>query len=193
MVDFNTFKEIVYEDVKKNIIKAPKKKKEDGSFAELLFKSISFQSINIKIGYVIERSLKKFISCIEGVVIDSVSMILGSQVDILFDYNGTKYYFESKNNLNIDTEKTTATKNKVEKIKDFLLKENDNVVAKILNNRYSSNETAKFYKYPITKDDIYGYSQFFNIFGIEVTKEDWEDFFLEVGTYIYNNILKDNK
>lgn len=193
MINFNTFKEIVLEDVEKNIIKAQKKKKEDGSFGELLFKSFSLQSVNIKMGHVIERSWKKFVSSVEGASIDSVNMIEGSQVDILFDYNGTKYYFESKNNLNIDTEKTIATKNKVEKIKDFLLKENNNVVAKILMNRYSSNETAKFYKSPITKNDIYGYSQFFNIFGIEVTKEDWEDFFLEVGTYIFDNISKDNK
>lgn len=193
MVNFDTFKEIVYKDVQENIIKSQRKKKEDGSFGELLFKSFSLQSVNIKMGHVLERSWKKFVSSIEGVFVENLNMIEGSQVDILFDYNETKYYFESKNNLNIDTEKTIATKNKVEKIKDFLSKENDSVVAKILMNRYSSNETAKFYKHPIAKNDIYGYSQFFDIFGIVVTKEDWEDFFLEVGTYIFDNISKDSK
>lgn len=187
---FENFKEILLKDVKDNIINSQTAKKEAGSFGELLFSSFSMQSINIKMGHVLERSWKNFVSSIEDASIDKTNMIEGSQVDILFDFNGTKYYFESKNNLNIDTEKTIATKNKVFKIEEYLSKENSKVVAKILMNRYSSNETAKHYKTPITKNDIYGYSQFFDIFGIVVSKKDWEEFFLEVGTYIFDNIIK---
>jgi len=57
---FEYFKELVKADVKKNIIDA-KKPDTTGSFGEILWrdvKTISKQSINIKMGNVLERSYK---------------------------------------------------------------------------------------------------------------------------------------
>jgi len=191
-MSFKRYKEIVYRNVDNYILNNQTKKTENGSFSELLFSSFSMQSINIKFGHVVEKSWNEYIFGISGTELDDRNIIDGSQVDILFSYNNIKYYFESKNNINIDTEKSIATINKVKKIEAFLLKENNEVVAKILSNRYSNSDTIKHFKKSISREDIFGYSQLFSVFNVDVTIKEWEDFYREVGDYIYKNISKES-
>lgn len=183
-MNFNSFTQIVMSIIRDTSFS--KIHKESGSFCELLASNISQQSVNIKMGNILEKAWNIYIANVDGVKLDGRNIIAGSQVDILFYYKDVAYYLESKNNLNIDTEKTIATLNKVNKIIDELKKEGYTVVGKILNNRYPTAELAKFYKTPITKEHIIGYSELFNIFGIVVTQQEWEAFFKKVGTYIYN-------
>ncbi|MFW6281229.1 MAG: hypothetical protein ACOC1O_00315 [bacterium] len=189
-MNFKTFKEIIFEEINNNGLLQPYHRRESGSFSELLFDSFSMQSINIKMGNILERTWKKYIALSNEVVIDKRNIIEGSQVDILFSFRNIKYYFESKNNLNIDTEKSIATKNKLLKIISFLENENENVVGKILNNRYSTSKHSKNFKLPILEEDIYGYSDLFSIFEVKVSEEQWNDFFKTVGQYI---IMKGEK
>ena len=53
---FPIFKKIVLKNVDELIINSNKKRKEHGSFSEILFSGISFQSINIRMGIVLEKS-----------------------------------------------------------------------------------------------------------------------------------------
>jgi hypothetical protein len=182
-LDFNKFKEIIYEEVNNRIIIPSFEEKENGSFSELMFNKLSTQSVNIKMGNVLEESWKKFISLSEGVQLENKRKIEDSQIDILFWFDNV-YYFECKNNINLDTEKSIATFNKIKKIEKFLKKDNDNVISKVLVNRYNTTANMKFYKTPLTKEDLYGYNDVFNIFGINVLKEEWESFFKDVGNYI---------
>lgn len=189
-MNFDRFKEILSEEVN-NIIIEPRlteTKKEKGSFCELLYRDLpSMQSINIKMGNCLERTWKLLISEESDVVFDARKKILGHQIDILFHKNEETYYLESKNNLNIDTEKTIATYNKLVTIRNFLEEEErQNVFSKVLNNRYSYGYLVKDFKYPITQNDIMGYSELFEVFNVSVDKLEWENFFLDIG----NNILR---
>ena len=47
-------------------------------------------------------------------------------LDVCFTIGNTIYYFESKLNLNLDTEKTEATDNKIKDINEYLVKKNVN-------------------------------------------------------------------
>lgn len=85
------------------------------------------------------------------------------QADLYFKYNNKKYYFEIKNNVNLDTEKTKEVKEKLD------LAETD--VKGILTFRFDKKENCfikkTFYNY------IFGYNDFFSIFNKNLTKEEF--------------------
>lgn len=85
------------------------------------------------------------------------------QADLYFKYNNKKYYFEIKNNVNLDTEKTKEVKEKLD------LAETD--VKGILTFRFDKKENCfikkTFYNY------IFGYNDFFSIFNENLTKEEF--------------------
>ncbi len=182
------FQKIVYKDIIEHKVNE-KSIGEKGSFKELLFGvGFSEQSVSIKMGHVQERSFSTFIKNIDGVELDQ-RMILNHQIDLLFDYKGKKYYFESKNNMNLDTKKSAKEKEVLISVKKFLIEEvgNENLVeAKFLNSRYDTTENISFFTRPIEKKDVIGYSDFFKIFDIDISREQWETFYLEVGRFLIN-------
>ena len=191
--NFDKFKKIIQSNIDYYIINNKYEKKSSGCFNELLNKDranvISEQSVNIKMGNVLEKSFKDFLIETDQVLVDERSKINHVQIDLLFLYKDIIYYFEVKNNINLDTEKSKTTLNKIKKIEDFLKKESPKkqVVSKILNSRYSGYdvEILNFIKKPLSIDDIYGYQKFFEIFDISVKQEEWESFFGQIGSYIY--------
>jgi len=185
---FEKFKEIVLEEVKNTFFNKKNKTEETGSFLELL-KLPSSQSISIKIGNVLEKSYNKLIFNINGVENIKDGMISNHQIDLLFLYNNCIYYFEIKNNINLDTEKTRETFNKIKDVEGALLKKYDNVVSKILVNRFPTKEKMKFFKNPISKNDLIGYSDFFDLFNVSVSEAEWKEFF----NYVGEVILKDKE
>jgi len=190
--EWGYFKETIIEDINKNIILGASKKKSTGSFGELLWGKTSVQSINIKMGNVLERSWNVFLDNITDVIKIDKGMEYGSQIDVMFSYKDTVFYFESKNNVNLDTEKTIATKEKIVRIEYLLEKDYPDkiIISKVLSNRNSRTEMVNFYKKPFTQNDFYGYSDFFDIFSIDVSKKDWETFFFEQGKRILEETNK---
>ena len=188
LVDFK--KELIAE-VDNTIINCSKKlKDENGSFCELLkFPNLSKQSVSIKMGNVLEKIYNKFLNSFDGVEnLKPVNKNISShQIDLLFKKEDTIYYFESKLNLNLDTEKSKATINKVKTIESYLTKKypNNKIVAKLLSSRFDKSENVKFIKEKyIKKSDVFGYSDFFKLFDIMIRIKEWEDLFSEIGERI---------
>lgn len=182
---FETFKEIAQKNIDRMLDEMKNRKIESsGSFSELLFKSVSIQSINIRMGVALERTWNEFLATIDGVEIDSREKINNHQVDILFKYKGVLYYLESKNNINLDTKKSAKEKEVLDEVRNILEENEEKVVAKFINNRYSFSKYITKFKYPILREDIIGYSEMFSIFDIKVSKEEWEEFFAYIGSYI---------
>ena len=90
--------------------------------------------------------------------------------------------------MNLDTKKSAKEKEVLEEVKNILKKEEERVFAKFICNRYSSSKDTVNFKFPITQEDIVGYSDVFSIFGIEVSKEEWENFFSFLGNYILETL-----
>lgn len=143
--------------------KSGKRTKETGSMAEVIF-TTSIQSFNIQLGICIEKCFKDFvhrknISTIEKIQIGNEER----QADLYFVYNEKKYYFEIKNNINLDSEKRQDV---IDKIKNA-----NTDIKGVLTFRYNKRENCHIDKLP--KDIIWGYNDFFSLFGEELTEDDY--------------------
>lgn len=162
----NTIKEIFTQTIKgdKNLVN--KKHKESGSFLEILGIPSS-QSLTIKLGNTIEKCFKNYIT-------DKGAKVLfltkhGRQLDLHFSFGGTTYYFEIKNNVNLDTEKTKAVINKLEQMKDIA------EIRGVLSFRASSKKELEKFAKPSLRSYLFGYNDFFSIFGENLTNENFDD------------------
>jgi competence protein ComGF len=184
MKTFNRYQEILLSEVKKTSFKMKAESK--GSFRELLFPTTSMQSICIKMGNVLENAFNIFVKENAENLKESEASIRGHQLDLYFKYEDTIYYFEVKSNINLDSEKGPATIDKVNDIKSYLKdKYGENVVAKVLVSRHATAKNLTNVNRAIfNKDSVIGYAEFFKIFGVEVSKNEWEDFFKKVGVII---------
>lgn len=137
----------------------------------------SSQSIASQLGFKTENSINEYINTHSGIsnLKQMYPKIGKHQVDVLFKFHNTIYYFESKNNLNLDTEKTIRSNEKIKNIKKYLTKEFSSyrVVCKYLNMWIYGSNNLIFKSGRMNKKDIYGYSDFFNIFGVKVTKNEF--------------------
>ena len=189
---FDQFKDIVRHNVDLMLLNyKPRRKKSSGSFSELLFNNFSQQSLNIRIGSVLEKSWKQLLFQINDVDVLDYDNIAGHQIDLMFIYRDDCFYLESKNNINLDTEKTLATYNKV-KFMEKYLKDNFtkyNTYSKVLSNRYHSFQFMKHYKKPLDKDTLFGYGDFFLLFDEQVSIKNWETFFNNVGKHILEEVV----
>lgn len=169
-----------------------KYKKQSGSFKELFeplgMAASTSQSDMIKIGKIMEKTIKKTVGEIEGVHLIEPDFEC-PQCDILFLYKGTVYYREIKCNVNLDTEKSRSICNKLRNFETIIIPENFPhypVSCKVLNLRYpTSDNFLKNCKKCLSKD-IEGYKQFFNIFEEKITQGWWEETLIPT---IYNQMI----
>ena len=134
----------------------------------------SSQSIVSQLGFITENSINEYIKSYttSNYLKNKFQQIKNHQIDILFEYNNIVYYFECKNNIELDTEKSIKCKEKLHNVHKFLKNKfhNKEICCKILcmwlNNTSNHN---KIIKSPISNNDIYYYNDFFNIFNINVT------------------------
>jgi len=197
----STLKENVLKSVNKHIIDREeerlRKKKNNGSFGEIVWRHRpSHQCHNIKLGHVVEAVWNDSVKSVDNnfKLIDDDRIDIGgtsTQMDVLFvdDQSKKVYYFESKNNINLDTEKGPATAEKVEKVRNALEGKYSgyDVIAKILTGRYSTTSVIpkNLFKNNLTKDNIIGYNDFFELIGHHQTSEkEWANIWYEIGTYI---------
>jgi len=155
---------------------------ESGSMSELLWDGPSRQSFNITFGHVIERALKTIIPEKYRLDLTHISLEDGegrTQLDIIFRKEDTIYYFESKNNINLDTEKMPACLGKISRVKTHFEKAYPSckIVAQILTGRYGDVQSIpkKFFVKGLTSSDVIGYNEFFGIIGEKnVSKVEWK-------------------
>ena len=114
------------------------------------------------------------------------------QVDVLFEYKNTIYYFESKNNMKLDTEKSIKSKDKLIYIRKFLKRKykSKKIICKFVNMWVYNSDNMDYIKSPIHKSDIYGYVDFFHIFDINVSKREYNKLLSSIKK-ILNPIQKD--
>lgn len=194
-MSLDLFKKIILKDV--NNIKIFKSVKITGSFMELL-DIPRYQSICIKLGQIFERSINSYIEQqdnngvgnrinletepLPGEIRNLQNMIKihpninNKQIDCIFKKDNTIYYFEIKNNINLDTEKSKAVYNKVLEVDEYLknLYPELKIISGILTMRFSNRDIINIYKIvkkPMDKLIIYGYTDFFSIFNLDMDEE----------------------
>ena len=171
------------------------KRKETGSLSELVFPS-SPNSFLIKIGGILENCFNEYAESrternLKNYIKQHIYNFFGKNrdLDIIFEFNGKIYYFEVKSNLNLDTEKSKATADKVNEIGHFLEEffPEKEIVYGVLSGRYGRrNEINHNIKDKLGEASIYGYKDFFELFGVSVSSEEWKEMFKEVHKYYKN-------
>ena len=175
-MSLDLFKRFILRNV--NNIKISKNIKITGSFIELLDVP-RYQSICIKLGTIFERSINYYINNNEINVDNMITIhpkINNKQIDCIFKKDNTIYYFEIKNNINLDTEKSKAVYDKVLEIEKYLknLYPESKIISGILTMRFSNRDIinrCNIVKKPIDKLIIYGYTDFFSIFNLDMDEE----------------------
>lgn len=99
-------------------------------------------------------------------------------VDIWFKLNSKMYYFEAKTNLDLDSEKSKATDNKVEDVTNWMKKNysDDEVVSGVLSCWFKK-ETGL----PVKVKNVFFMCDLFSILDIEMTSEDYYTIMKELG------------
>ena len=103
-------------------------------------------------------------------------------IDILFTINGTTYYLESKNNLNLDTEKGPETIEKVKTITECLRNNENysNVVGKVVSAFWDKTNVP--ISGSIKKSGcVMWFGEFCELLNLDITKSDYEDMCKELG------------
>lgn len=99
-------------------------------------------------------------------------------VDIWFKFNSKMYYFEAKTNLDLDSEKSKATDNKVEDVTNWMKKNYSDaeVVSGVLSCWFKK-ETGL----PVKVKNVFFMGDLFNILDIEMTSDDYYKIMKELG------------
>jgi len=144
------------------------------------------QSQKIRFGKsVFEPFVKNIITSVGGNVCDVHMIVMPNgkkkDVDLFFEYDGTFYYFEIKCNLNLDSEKSKVTDQKIIEITNKLSEKYDNIVSGCLTCWFDSENVVNKLK---TK--IYHMKDFFDIFNLDIEKDEYYDTFKEFGKLIKN-------
>ena len=162
---------------------------ETGSLIELL-NFPRTQSIMSKLGFALERAFKGFLQRMDGVRILNTRSdvdIYGHQLDLFFQYKKKIYYFEVKSNTNLDTEKSKSVVKKLQTVQRKIKQKfpNKEAICLVLSARYERQASVQNIKKPLQADKhIYGYADFFDIFKVRATKNNWGRMFKRVGRII---------
>jgi hypothetical protein len=144
----------------------------------------SSQSCVSQLGFKTENTINQYINTYKNIKnMKNIYYKIGPhQIDIIFEYQNVIYYFESKNNMKLDTEKSIKSKDKLIFIEKYLKQKYKSkiIICKFLNMWISNSDTMNYIKKPIIKSNIYGYSDFFSIFNINVSQKEYNKLILNI-------------
>ena len=187
--EINIIKELLITEKNKEILQ--KKENKDWNIKKLLGREDLNQSQSIIFGkQIFEKLIKdiaeKYNSKISNKLILDIYDTGNSnqkgkkEMDIYFEYNDVNYYFECKTNLNLDSEKSKATDKKVGDIFDYLRKtETKPVDGGVLSCWYEKEN-----KLPIKVKNVFYMKDFFRIFNLDISKDEYYNIFLDFGKTI---------
>jgi hypothetical protein len=193
----------IINDLKKN------KVKREGTLKNLLWPNLDNevlfkygQSLSIKMGHAIEKAYRKY-ALSKGAHMIDVDTRKGLtkhakykvDTDILFIYNDFLHYYESKTDINLDTEKVAATIRKVDMIQSFLSRVSLKYGILYSGEPRININTEKLFqakrgKKQLPPVNILGYNDFFEIFGEEFDRGCWEEMLKGIGTKLYEAIIQ---
>tara|TARA_Y100000385_G_scaffold215166_1_gene223873 strand:+ start:240 stop:791 length:552 start_codon:yes stop_codon:yes gene_type:complete len=119
----------------------------------------SQQSVSIKVG----NALEKWWNTVTKTLDDSSAE---KQVDYFFEKGGRKYYFELKCNTHLDSEKSVATMNKIEKTTQELGADESGV--------FNPTALADYYS-PQLKEEVYGVRSLLEILNAGFTADEYHE------------------
>ena len=195
---------LIHKSFEEMILKHPLKKSPIVfSIAKLFGRPDLTQSEKIQLGTRIENWINYLVDNHEGIIsvkgknsnlwmnIKTYEVSSGGNgtglkdIDILFTLDGTTYYLESKNNLNLDTEKGPETIEKVETITECLRnnKNYSNVVGRVISAFWD--ETNVPISGSIKKSGcVMWFGEFCKLLNLDITKSDYETKCKELGNLI---------
>ena len=168
---FNTYKQILL----KNCKTIKKNKKPNFVSLPIILDLPLFHSIYCQLGNKFEDTINEYVDQIPNVInMQQIHKKLdGHQIDVLFKYKKTIYYFEVKSSLDFDTEKAIKIKEKFKNVQQKLkekypkYKSKSKILSPI---NYSIDDIDEsILRNNITIKDIYCCKDFFNIFDIDVS------------------------
>jgi len=212
---FEGLKQCIIDEVH-NKIKSEKKmkkiisksKKEQGSLNELLFPELSDfpkQTILIRFGSAVEAGVRKYITSKCEDISNEVGPLIKKfldrniQLDVAVRQNNVCFISELKYNFNLDTEKTAKIVEKLDLLSITLKKfyEGKGHVSLVSLRYPHADDIIRLnpdFK-SIKQQYIFGYIDFFKLFGLDVTKDEWESFHETLGKELidsYTSILEED-
>lgn len=172
-----------YEDIRsgKRIIRLQKKRDERNSMKDIIKPRIDTADI-------IESCLRTFGNTMQKASLlyakkQGAKILNGKfgriEIDNLWEFHNVVYNFESKLNINLDKGKSRETKNELhDKLKaiEYSFRNEVEIISGILIwTKASGDEAKKIAKSPLKNIDMFGYRDFFNIFGIIITDDMYEE------------------
>jgi len=162
-----------------------KTSKSESSFNYLFNRKVD-QGVSIAMGSAMEQSITQItekLSKLENIKEKNKKGV--KEKDILFKdpVTNTVWYFESKTNLNLDTEKAPATSKKIKEIK----LENDYKGGLLALRWLSRDDIPKAIRNKfkdLDYDEIYGMNDYLNVVGVEQKFIDYDDYKCFVNTIL---------
>jgi len=168
------------------------KENTDFNVKKLLNNDILNQSQSIRFGKIFQKFIKGLITSKGYELINENLLDIyetggttkkgKKDLDICFIKENTIFYFESKLNLNLDSEKSKATDNKILDITNYLIDKNKdlNVFSGIITCWWEKEEGLSI----TTKTNLIFFKDFLEILSIESTKEEYYNLMSEFGSMI---------
>jgi hypothetical protein len=176
----------------KNVVLMSKINNVDYNVKRLLNNNNLTQSQSIKFGKVFEGFIKDIVKTQGGELINEEYVDvyeIGTKtnkgkkdLDICFIKGDTIYYFESKMNLNLDSEKSKVTDEKISQITNYLVKQNKgmNVVSGLITSWYEREEGMSIK----TKTNLFFMKDFLQIVGVDMGKNEYYEMMSDFGKLI---------
>lgn len=194
-MSYELIKNIIINDKNLNKMMLTIKKNNEYNIKKLLGVSLLTQSQSIKFGKVFEQIVKDIASNAGAEIIyeqffdvynTGSKKIKGKKdADCLIKYNNILYYFECKTNCNLNSEKSSETDKKIKDIKNYF---NHQLEKYKCNNLITGCVTCwyeKEYKLPNKlKTNIFFMKDIFNMFNINISKNEYYDIMKQFGKRI---------
>ena len=144
------------------------------------------QSCTITFGNVLEKTAMNYAEKMNAKVFRNKNL-LASNIDILFQLNKSIYHLESKVNIELDNDKTRKALESLKRKSTVIFnalrchEEGWQLVSKfVVWTKEDAIEASLTAKHPLEVKQLMGFKDFFILFGVEVTKDDFFNMLQEV-------------
>lgn len=137
------------------------------------------QSCTITFGNVLEKTAMNYAESMNAKVFRKKNL-LASNIDILFKLNNYIYHLESKVNIELDNDKTRKALESLKRKNTVIFnalrcnEEGWQLISKfVVWTKEDAHEASLISKHPLKIKHLMGFKDFFILFGVEITKDDF--------------------